>query len=115
MKTLNHVLCPLAALSLIATGVFSTSATADMDVVAVLATQSRLANDAEVFEVGADKLQLTVDYTLHLNDQLSERLADEFESAKQSALLASEFSEQILDSLDERLPDEVNNLITSVN
>jgi hypothetical protein len=115
MKTSKHTFYPLAAVSLIATGVFSASATADIDVVAVLATQSRLANDAVLFELGADKQLLFVEYTKRMNEQLSARLVEEYESAKQSALLASDFSKQILDALDERLPDEVSNLISSVN
>ncbi len=115
MKTLNYVMSPLAALMLIATGGFSISATADMDVIAVLATQTRMAQSDELFELDADIQKLTLDFTTNIKFELSERLADEFESAKRSSLLASDFSEQILDSLDKRLPDEVSNLISAVN
>lgn len=115
MTSFNRTLYPLAALSLIATGVFSTPVTADMEVVAVMATQTRLNNITEVFELGADKQELTKEFSSQLNNQLGDRLADEFDSSKRSAFLASEFSAEILDALDKRLPNEVDNLISAAD
>ena len=115
MKLINHTFYPLAALSMIATGVFSTPAAADLEVVAVLATQTRLTDNVAVFELDADKQVLHGAFISELATDLGDRLAAEFESAQRSAALASDFSEQILDALDERLPGEVGNLIAAAD
>lgn len=113
MNLLKRTLYPLAAICLIATGVTSTPARADMDVVAVMATQTRLSNDA-VFDRDIDRQWLVNEFKLELTDQLADRLVAEFDSTRRSNLLADDFAKQIIESLDERLPEEVSNLISSL-
>ena len=109
--TLNkHTLTLLAALGVVSTGLITTPAAADLEVVAVMALHTRLTDNVAAFELHSDKQAIAGNFSFELTQTLTDRLADEFESAKRSAELASEFSEQILDALDERLPSEVGNL-----
>ncbi|MFK8029649.1 MAG: hypothetical protein AB8G18_05385 [Gammaproteobacteria bacterium] len=112
---MNRYLTTLATLTLIASGLFSTPAAADLEVVAVMALQPLPIDKIEVFGFGADKQAIASAFANEINKDLDVRLADEFESALRSADLASAFSEQILDALDERLPGEVGNLIAATH
>ena len=111
----NRTFTLLAALVVVSTGLISTPAAADLEVVAVMALHTRLTDNVAAFELNADKQAIASDFSLQLTQTLTDRLADEFESAQRSAELASVFSEQILDALDERLPIEVGNLIAVAN
>lgn len=115
MKTMKLNFALFAAFSVIATGLISTPAAADLEVVAVMAMQPRVSVSEDVFLMNAEKETLAEDFAAAMKPELNDRLADEFETARRSAKLASDFSEQILDALDERLPGEVDNLIAAVN
>ncbi len=115
MTLQKRTLTLLIALGVVSTGLISTPAAADLEVVAVMALHTRLTDDVAVFELNADKQAIASGFSFELTQTLNDRLAAEFETAQRSAELASAFSEQILDALDERLPNEVGDLIAEAN